>query len=267
VVTSLRFRPVPDAATTSFSLSWPAAATVAVVTAWQDWAPEAPDELSASLLLTATDHTQTVHMSGAMRGSESGTRGLLGELVDRAGVDPESTVVAEHGSTRDTKRHLAVLGDQMHSGEPGHPYCTSEFFAGSLPREAVAELVGGLGRDVPPGEVRELDFMPMGGAYNRVPASETAFVHRTDRFLLKYGASVPPHAPAAGRTAAQRWLAVAQSAAHRWGTGRAYQNFPETGRDLWSPAYHGTNLDRLLRIKQRYDPDGFFDTRKGLHNG
>jgi hypothetical protein len=43
-------------------------------------------------------------------------------------------------------------------------------------------------------ESRELDFMPWGDAYNRVPADATAFVHRDARFQLKHAAVVDPQA-------------------------------------------------------------------------
>jgi FAD/FMN-containing dehydrogenase len=257
VVTSLRFRPVPDAAATSFRLSWPATSAVSAAVAWQEWAPAGPDELAASLLVTATDRSRMVTVSGAMLGAESDTMALLDQLVRRVGADPATTTVRAHESTRDTKRELARLGDQVHDARFGDPYCTSEFFARSLPAGTVAELVEHLERDVPPGQLRELDFMPWGGAYNRVGPSDTAFVHRGDRFLLKYSANVSPHASTADRAAAQRWLAQARSLGRPWGTGRAYQNFPDE-RDQWSEAYHGTNLDRLVRIKRRYDPTGFF---------
>ena len=34
-----------------------------------------------------------------------------------------------------------------------------------------------------------------------------------------------------------------------------YPNFPEPGRADWARAYHGANLDRLVAIRGRYDPE------------
>jgi FAD/FMN-containing dehydrogenase len=55
VVTSLVFRTLAAPAPTVFQLTWPPAAAAAVVQAWQAWAPEGPDELDATLRLTAGD--------------------------------------------------------------------------------------------------------------------------------------------------------------------------------------------------------------------
>jgi FAD/FMN-containing dehydrogenase len=62
----------------------------------------------------------------------------------------------------------------------------------------------------------------------------------------------------AQRQAARRWLAASWAKVHPWGTGGAYQNFPDPDLDDWAHAYYGTNLDRLLRVKAAYDPDGAF---------
>jgi hypothetical protein len=52
-VTSLVFRTLPAPATTVFHLVWPPAIAAAVVRAWQAYAPDALEELDATLRLTA----------------------------------------------------------------------------------------------------------------------------------------------------------------------------------------------------------------------
>jgi hypothetical protein len=181
---------------------------------------------------------------------------LLEELVARVGADPTSAV-GKHQSYRATKRYLAEHGP----GEErplGHPFSKSEFLARPLPADAVAALLQHFSEGRVAGQSRELDFTPWGGAYNRVPADATAFVHRQARFLLKHAVVVDPDTPSAERQAARRWLARSWATVHPWGSGGVYQNFPDPDLDDPARAYYGGNLDRLLRVKARYDPDGFF---------
>ena len=230
-----------------------------MIHAWQAWSPDAPDELAASVLVTATgdlERPPLVHLFGAVLGSESDTGKLLDELVARAGVDPASATL-EHGSYRETKRYLAEHGPE--EDRPlGHLYSKSEFFRRPLPTEAIAALVAGFQRGRVAGQSRELDFTPWGGAYNRVPADATAFAHRDERFLLKQAVVVDPDAPATEREAARRWLARSWDQVHPWGSGGVYPNFPDPDLEDWAHAYYGSNLERLRRVKRRYDPGSFF---------
>jgi FAD/FMN-containing dehydrogenase len=260
VVTSLVFGTLPAPDATSFHLTWAHADAAAVLEAWQAWAPDAPDELAASLLVKAggdADRPPEAHLIGAMAAGERETVELLDGLVARTGADPASAVHA-HRSYRETKRYLATIGDETAETQEGHPYIRSEYFRRPLPPEAVAELVGHLARDRPGGQSRELDFTPWGGAYNRIRADATAFVHRDERFLLKQAVEVDPAASRAELDEARRWLARSWELVHPWGSGGVYPNFPEPELDRWSEAYHGANRDRLLQVKASYDPDDFF---------
>lgn len=252
VVTSFSFRTVPAPAATTFHLVWPFTQAAAVIDAWQRWSPAAPDEMAASLLVT--DFAGPVlNVFGAMIGRESDTAGQLGQLVERVGADP-TTAQSLHLPYRDAKRHLAEHGPGDPEAEDAHLYNKSEYFQRSLPEEAVTALLENFAKERRTGQSRELDFTPWSGAYNRVPADATAFVHRSDLFLLKHGAATSP----SEAEAARYWLARSWASVHRWGSGRAYQNFPDL--DLEEPArvYYGTNYDRLVQVKRRYDPEGFF---------
>jgi FAD/FMN-containing dehydrogenase len=263
VVTSLVFDTLPAAATTAFHLAWPDTDAAAVIAAWQEWAPAAPEELAASLLVTASGDVgrpPVVNVFGAMLGSAAATDGLLDELVVRVGGEPTSAV-RRSLPYRETKRYLADLGDAMAGGEasaPGHDSSRSEFFRRPLPADAIAALVGNLSNGRVAGQARELDFTPWGGAYNRVAADGTAFAHRDERFLLKHGVVVEGGASTAERAAARRWLSRSWATVRPWGSGRVYPNFPDPDLENWGQAYWGANYDRLRRVKAMYDPRDVF---------
>jgi berberine-like enzyme len=184
---------------------------------------------------------------------------LLDELVGRAGADPASSSL-EHMPYRESKCYLAEHGPgEDHPG--GHPYSKSEYFRRPLPHEAVAKLIDHLSRDRLPGQSRELDFTPWGGAYNRVPEDATAFAHRNELFLLKHAVVVDPDTSGAELEAARTWLTRSWESVHPWGSGGVYPNFPDLDLEDLSPAYYGTNHNRLLRVKAGYDPEGFFSFR------
>ena len=275
VVTSLIFRTVPVPEITNFHLAWPFHRAVNVIDAWQGWSPNAPDELAASLKITVTgdvERSPSVDVYGALMGTESDATDLLNELVSRSGSDPTS--VWSKQMTYPETRHFwanlgaeeARVGEASPSAEPQQPYLfiKSEFFKRELPTEAIMALVGNFSLGRLPGEARELDFMPWGGAYNRVKPYATAFVHRDGLFQLKHSVSVDPEAPAVKKEDARRWIARSWGLVHPWGTGGVFPNFVDPELEGWAEAYYGINYDRLVRIKAQYDPTGFFRFHQSL---
>jgi FAD/FMN-containing dehydrogenase len=272
VVTSLVFRTVPAPAATNFHLAWPPARAAAVIEAWQVWAPLAPDELYPSLKLTVAgevDQPASVDVYGALLGTESDAAQLLDELVVRAGSDPISAS-AKHMSFSETRRFWAELpvgdGHAPHapSAQQPHLFAKSEFFKRPLPSAAGAALIENFLQGRAAGESRELDFMPWGGAYNRVSPGATAFVHRDEVFQLKHAVVVDPEASIGEKEAAHRWVARSWASVHPWGSGRVFQNFPDPELEDWAGAYYGPNYQRLVRVKARYDPESFFHFHQSL---
>jgi len=261
VVTSLVLRTVPAPSMTAFHLTWESGLAATVIDAWQRWSPDTPDEIAASLLVSVTgDREPVISLFGAMAGPEADCQDVLATVVRAVGTAPASASY-RYGSHRETKRLLTQIdvhgvGEESVAGSNVHSVSRSEYFGGPLPGEAVTALVRQLADGRRPGEDRELDFSPLGGAYGRVAPDATAFVHRSDRFLLKQAVAVSADAPAGEREAARNWLKRSWELVHPYGTGRAYQNFPDP--DLRDPAraYFGSNLERLRRVKHAYDPDG-----------
>jgi FAD/FMN-containing dehydrogenase len=256
VVTRLVLRTVPAPHATRFDLRWPEPAAVALVDAWQRWAPDAPDGVAASLLVTAPadrERPVVVRVFGAaVDADEAETLDLLDALVARAGAQP-ATASLEHLPYRETKRRLAEPEPgPAAKPEPGRLFAKSHFFPAGLSAEAIGALIEHLARNRADGQSRELDFTPWAGAYNRVPADATAFPHRSERFMLKHEVVVgsenlsPP---------ARDWLRRSWALGHSAGGHGAYVNFPDADLGRWARAYHGANLDRLQRVKARYDPE------------
>lgn len=253
VVTRLAFLPVAPPAMTAFRLSWSPGAAAAVLRAWQGWAPDAADGVAASLHVTASGAPGApcaVAVSGALVGGRRDAEEQLGALVDAVGHDPVGDERRE-GSHHEVKRHLAD-GDDDGDGEDRVLRSRSEFFRRGLSPEAIAALLARLGAERRPGEGRELDFTPWGGAYNRRAPDATAFAHRAERFLLQHVVAVPADAPAADAAAAAGWLEASFACTRPCGSGRVYPNFPEPGLPDAGRAYFGGNRHRLRRVRAAY---------------
>jgi FAD binding domain/Berberine and berberine like len=260
VVTRLTLRTVPEPAATSFHLKWPYERASALIAAWQEWSPTGPDELAASLLVTVGGDAGAevvVHLFGSMIGSEAETAGLLDEFVSVAGTDAASSERA-HVRYGSLKNYLAERGPGDQEDEDGRPYMKSEFFREPLPAGAVDAVVDLFVRGRRPGEERKLDFMPWGGAYNRVPADATAFPHREELFLLEHSVVVPAGFDAAATKAARAWLSDSWELVHPSGSGGVYANFPDPDLPDEHRAYWGGNLERVRRVKKKYDPERVF---------
>ncbi len=244
VVCRFDLRTLPAPRTTTLDLVWDRRHAAAAIAAWQEWAPDAPDELAASLVIAGE-----VHVFGAATGGAP----EFDALVAGVGTEPSSSDLLEL-PYREAKRRLAERGPA--EGPPGHLYTKSEFFRQPLPRDAIDALVDHLGATP-----AVLDFSPWGGAYNRVAPEATAFAHRRERFLLKHDIVVtsPGDAPAA-----REWLDRSWEIVHPYSSGGVYPNFPDPALEDPLVAYHGANLERLRQVKARYDPDGVFSFEQSL---
>ncbi|MEU4290273.1 FAD-binding oxidoreductase [Kribbella sp. NPDC026596] len=252
VLTNLVFDTVPlPPVMTSFDLTWAYDHAAAVTTAYQRWAPSAPDEYDLDLrLFVPADPVRPpeVHLFGSMLGT--GPLDVVTDIVAAIGVEPH-WVFHEHGDYLGEVERLETVGPGYSPDSTKPRFVKSEFFRESMPPAAIRELVARLTADRVPGQIREFSFSPWGGGYNRVPTEATAFAHREEAFLLEHSVEVED-------ATAPDWLDEAWQFTHQWGSGRVYPNFPDAGLTDWESAYHGPNLGRLREVKRRYDPDNWF---------
>jgi FAD/FMN-containing dehydrogenase len=245
VVTSLRFDTVPEPMTTRIDARWSGIALEELVTAWQAWAPVAPDDITVNLTLVAEPGrpVQAI-LFGAAALAEGPTRELLHELTDQAGVPP-TTELRAGLPYHHLKRTFADLDPRDQSERVLR--MRSEFFSHPMAHCTLASLLAELG-DLRTSGRRQLTFTAMGGAYNRVAEDATAFAHRSERFLLEHIAGP-----------ADPWVDASWATAHADGSGRVYPNFPDPALGDSAVAYHAGNYPRLAAVKNAYDPHRFFD--------
>ncbi|HWN60931.1 MAG TPA: FAD-binding oxidoreductase [Streptosporangiaceae bacterium] len=245
VVTSLRFDTVPEPMTTRIEAHWSDIALKELVSAWQAWAPDAPDELTVNLTLASEPGAPVrATLFGAATLEEGPTRELLREFTDQAGVAP--TIELRTGVPYHHLKHTFADLDPRDRPERALRM-RSEFFSRAMSDRTLASLLTRLG-DPRTRDRRQLTFTAMGGAYNRVAEDATAFAHRSERFLLEHIAD-----------AADPWVDRSWATAHADGSGHAYPNFPDPALDDWAAAYHAGNYPRLAAVKNAYDPHRFFD--------
>ncbi|MVO88538.1 FAD-binding protein [Streptomyces sp. p1417] len=272
-VSDFEFETFPAGRPTVFELHFPWAQAVDVLPAWQRWAPEAPEDLSAGMFVRTPDPAvePQLYAFGQWSGPAAGLERQLDRFTALVGREPVR-VVKKTVPYLDSVMHWAGCSDfsvsQCH-GEGQTPdgklhrfeyaLTKSSFFTRVMSRDAVRTLMDRFTAAGPGAQLRGLEFHAFGGAYNRPHPGTTAFVHRRQRFLLQYLAQVPVDSPAAHKEGVTRWARGLHSAMLPWASRQAYQNYTDPELKGWRSAYYGSNYGRLVRAKHRYDPGRFFD--------
>jgi FAD/FMN-containing dehydrogenase len=274
VVTSFTFQAHLIDTVALCTLDWPLERAVDVVQAWQNWAPQAPDELwSNCLLLASTDKAAlpVARVNGVYVGAASALQPLVSALIDQIGLFPSSTYISdvtllEAMLIEANCGGLTVAECHLPSQDPHGQVlrdtfgAKSDYFDHILPQQGITNLVNSLAsrqasRELGAGVI-VLDAS--GGAINRVNPEATAFVHRNSLFSVQYFANWNATDSLAVVEANQQWLADTWQLMRPYASGAAYQNYLDPDLVDWQNAYYGSNLPRLEEIKATYDPLDLF---------
>jgi len=144
-----------------------------------------------------------------------------------------------------------------------HPIgSTRTMFIERVDRGVADTIVEHLGASTAPMRVAQIRVL--GGAMARVPVDATAFAHRRSRIMVNVAAVYERPDEAAAHDS---WV-TEFAAALRQGDAGAYVNFLlDEGEARIRAAYPGKTWDRLVAVKQRYDPTNLFHLNQNIPPG
>ncbi|MEU1403972.1 FAD-binding oxidoreductase [Streptomyces sp. NPDC005728] len=200
----------------------------------------------------AGDGTTSLWLLGQRLGHADTLRRLFSPLL---ALRPTRTVIEEHGfwSAQDYLMETPGAKDA---------YASKSLVPDRWPTPDTVAAVADWVRGWQPGAGRATGYITlfaMGGDSATPRPYETAYPHRRATFVIDIGTHWKPGAPP---SEVRALLEQTRSAHHmlcrRLSTQAAYVNFPDPDLPDWRHAYYGTNYDRLVTVKRRYDPTGLF---------
>ncbi|MFX0579416.1 FAD-binding oxidoreductase [Nocardia nepalensis] len=282
VITSYTLEPVQRDTVGGYLLMWSGSDTATVIEHWQQWMLAAPNDLSSVLLCSIQKPPAPDTMAliaGTWYGTAEELERRLDELVGAIGVAP-SRRAAQDSSVRDAMMQIYGCSNlttaQCHRAgttpdarvAPYNYYRTRcRMFDSAMPSADVADLLAVLTdpRNYRDKHARKLYFEALGGAANEPARTDTAYVHRTTKFVVGLTAQLPDLTYTdEDTTSCERWLADGFAVLDRNSLHESYQNYMDPALEDWQNSYYAENYPRLVSIKRDYDPDGFFRFDRGI---
>jgi FAD/FMN-containing dehydrogenase len=248
IVTSFEFRAYPLVGVLGGAVLWPFAAAPTIFSFFREFSADLPDDLSLQAIL-------------AHAPDGSGAK-VCGIASCHAGADGERAT-ADLQPLRELGSPVADIVQQMpypavNTGADwvfprgALNYWKSGFFS-ELSDSAVAVMADAFERA--PSELCAIGVEEFHGAVTRVPADATAYPHREPGFNLILASqwTDPAQTDACIAWARQTFDALAPYMADR-----SYTNYLSADDHDRVRAAFGSNYERLLEVKRRYDPHNCF---------
>jgi FAD/FMN-containing dehydrogenase len=265
-----------------FGLRWPlgttaenrrAAEVLAAYQAGFTSSSDAPAELGHQTTLVyvptaagGTGQTPQLQIRGVSTLGKAATRKALAPLIDLM-EDPESQIeIWKEGHYMHLNEILLTSVDppglDLPTVSPNtQALADCRIVSGMHDRKRWGEVIA-LFLDAP---VRTtfINLEAYGGEINRRHPTDCAFVHRRESLNLSAWTF---WTVAEQEAEAREWLARFAKLGDSMGNGRRrrYANYPLRGTRDFGRATFGENLERLMQIKDRVDPEGLFDFEQSL---
>ena len=238
---------------------YPADAAGDLLRTFRDWAPDAPDDVTAVVNLTSAPPLPVIP-------EEWHGKKVAAFLATSAGPVDEGPGLM--GTIRQVAEPIVdLLGPMPYSAiqtlvDPLWPKGIHAYFKATNLARLDEDLIDRLCEIhlAAPGPQCEIHVHQMGGAIGHVADGATAFAERSMPFVLN--AVTGWHDPAAGE-AHRQWARTVIDSASRSSTGRAYVNFLGDS-DSARTAYGEETYARLVSLKNEYDRTNVFRLNQNI---
>jgi FAD/FMN-containing dehydrogenase len=248
VVTSFEYQLHPVASLVAGIRAYPFEQAKAVLRLYREFAAATPDELNtACALRTLPDGTRVVGIGLCYNGSQDAADRVLQPLQELGEPLLDTIKPLSYHEVQHLLDGVTPAGNQY--------YAKSHFMA-DISDDAIEILTAYFAQVTSPLSV--LVFQQLGNAANRVPAAATAFGHRDARGNLNLIGQWTERGEGERHI---EWVRVLWDALVPHGTGGVYVtnvgSEAEEGAAVMRAAY-GANYERLVELKDQYDPGNFF---------
>ena len=262
VVTSFLFRAHPVATVYAGPIFWEATHAKAVMAAYRDYLPEAPEELGIFVGLKTVPSMDPFPPEGWGKRACA----IIGAYNGPAADGEKAMAPILQGVPEPIFNWMGEIPFPAMQGlfDPFFPkglqwYWKGDFVA-SLPDEAIATHIEQAAQA--PSELSLMHLYPIDGAVQRVPKDATAWSARDARWSMVIAGIDPDPAKA---QALKTWGRAYWQAVHPFNLPGAYVNFlMDDEVDGRVPAAYGENYQRLAAVKAKYDPHNLFRVNQNI---
>lgn len=272
IVTEFTFRIHPIDTVAIFTLDWTWDAFDAVVTAWQQWAPQTDEALTCALALISGLNGQpgSLQLYGQFTPDNPAELAKVQELLLPliSAAPPRGVNIQALPAVNATRVILGVDPLQPAWRVNKHTdnqifKSTSSFSLAPFPAEAITLLRKALESvpplDAPPSQPTMVQLLAGGGAIAKPAPDATPIPYRSAHFVVQYDGYWT--SPKDARETVQ-WVNALRKELQPYTVG-AYINYMDNDIKDINHASFGPNLERLRKVKHQYDKDNLFDFPQG----
>lgn len=255
IITEFIFCPLRFNGATLFKIEYKWSEAFEILKLWQNFAPRTDRRLSGEINLFSPKFVEMpVIYEGQYEGPENKLRKLIKKFL----------VIGEQTQAKIFVHHVIKYSDVgLFWGSTVQSYFNNNsiFFYKELLDEAINLIIEEL--EDAPGPLSSVEFMAMMGAVSDVKSDETAFPHRKALFWsqLRGPTLNPEKLPAEQLWSNNLFDKLSNYAKKIAGVVPCYVNVPQKNLEKdkkYLKAYYAENVDKLISIKKKYDPENVF---------